>query len=47
MKRMQRVLRRLGHIDSENVVQLKGRAAAEARLSSTTLLTSYQTWGSC
>ena len=27
--RMQSVLRRLGHLDDENVVQLKGRAAAE------------------
>ena len=26
---MQRVLRRLGHVDEEGVVQLKGRAAAE------------------
>lgn len=29
MVRMRRVLRRLGHIDGANVVQLKGRAAAE------------------
>ena len=28
-RRMQTVLRRLGHLDEENVVQLKGRAAAE------------------
>ena len=29
MRKMKSVLRRLGHLDDENVVQLKGRAAAE------------------
>ncbi len=29
LKRMQRVLRRLGHVDANGVVQLKGRVAAE------------------
>lgn len=29
MRRMKRVLRRLGHCDSEGVIQLKGRVACE------------------
>ena len=38
-KKMIRVMRRLGHIDADNVVQLKGRVACEINTADELLVT--------
>ena len=45
--RMQAVLRRLGHLDKENVVQLKGRAAAEVEACDELLAAELLSHSSC
>lgn len=39
LKKMKRVLRRLGHVDADNVIQLKGRVACEINTADALLIT--------